>query len=158
LSGGSSSLRRLAGAPGAFWRRTPEERSAILRALPVLARIEAGLRRRTPVPELAARFGVRLGTEPREAPRIGAVAMTGRERLDVDAARRLVRRWPAEARCLRRSLLVGHALRRRAPVLRIGVAKEDGKVHAHAWIEVGGLALEGLEKGIDFRPLRRANP
>jgi hypothetical protein len=162
LSAGSSSPRsgrlgRLLGSPGAFLRRTPAERAALLRTLPVLARVEAGLRTST-VPRVAGRLGVTLGTDPSGAPRVAPVAFTARESVDVDAARRLVRRWPAEARCLRRSLLIGHALRARRPVLRIGVAKHDGDVHAHAWIEIDGAAIEGVEAGVDFKPLRRARP
>jgi hypothetical protein len=126
-----------------------------LRALPALARVELGLRRHAPLPELAARLGIRLGTDPIERPRRGA-PLSDRERLDVDAARRMVRRVPAEARCLRRALLIGHALRARDPVLRIGAAKHDGRVHAHAWIEVGGLVPEDTEHGVTFMPLRRA--
>ena len=143
------------GAVAGFLRRTPEERLAILRAIPVLLRIEAGLRR-DPVPRLAARLGVRMGTEPDRPPVLGPVELDARERLGVDAARRLVRRWPASARCLRRSLLIGHALRHRGPVLRIGVAKHDGRVHAHAWIEIDGRVPEDLERDVDFTPLRRA--
>ena len=154
-SRGRGALGRVLGAPAAFLRRTPAERAALLRGLPVLARIEAGLRTSS-VPAVAARLGVTLGTEPSAPPRVAPVDLSEREAVDVDAARRLVRRWPADARCLRRSLLVGHALRRREPVLRIGVAKHDGRVHAHAWIEIDGAAIEGLEHEVDFKPLRRA--
>ncbi|MEX2459226.1 MAG: lasso peptide biosynthesis B2 protein [Actinomycetota bacterium] len=139
----------------AFLRRTPEERLALLRALPVLLRIEAGLRR-DPVPRLAARLGVRMGTEPDHPPRLGTVELDAGEQLAADAARRLVRRWPASARCLRRSLLLGHALRHRSPVLRIGVARHDGRVHAHAWIEIDGTVPREFERDVDFTPLRRA--
>ena len=158
MSAGSSPSagRRLAAGVGAFLRRTPEERRAVLRALPVLLRIESGLRRE-PLPRLAARLGVHVATGPGRAPALGGLDLSPREALDVDAARRLVRWWPAPARCLRRSLLVGHALRARRPELRIGVARHDGRVHAHAWIEVGGVALQATEGGVDFRPLRRAS-
>jgi len=141
---------------GAFLRRTPAERAAIIRALPTLARVELGLRRNVSLPELASRLGIRLGTDPVGPPRRGA-PLTARERLDADAARRVVRRFPAEARCLRRALLIGHALRARDPVLRIGAAKHDGQIHAHAWIEVGGQVPENTEHGVTFLPLRRSS-
>jgi hypothetical protein len=33
-------------------------------------------------------------------------------------------------------------LRRHAPALRIGVAKNDRGVQAHAWVEVDGVSLD----------------
>jgi hypothetical protein len=135
-------------------RLRPADRAAVLRLLPVALRVEAGLRFGT-VPRLAKRLGIsmdeRVGT-----PAWGGVPLSPAERRGVDAARRIVRRWPVEARCLRRSLLVGHVLRGRRPALRLGVAKHDGRVHAHAWIEVDGLIPEDTEHGVTFVPLRRA--
>jgi transglutaminase superfamily protein len=145
---------RLAGGLAAFARRTPRQRRAILRMLPALIRIETTLRS-TPVPVLAARLGVSF-EEPTGPPRLGNPALSARESSEVEAATLLLERWPVDARCLRRSLLIGHALRARSPVLRIGAAKHDGSIHAHAWIEVDGLASDRIERGVEFRPLRRA--
>ncbi|MCA1726780.1 MAG: lasso peptide biosynthesis B2 protein [Actinobacteria bacterium] len=145
---------RLAGALPAFLRRDRAVQMAALRLLPVLARVELGLRT-TSVSELARRLGIAVDGDP--IPRGGA-EFTERERAEADAARRLVRRWPAERRCLRRSLLIGHALRRHDPVLRFGAAKVGDHVHTHAWIEAEGWPAEETEGGVSFRPLRRPRP
>ena len=55
---------------------------------------------------------------------------------------RLLRRWPLDATCLRRSLLTGWVLRRHAPVLVIGVRSEAGQIAAHAWIRLGECDLD----------------
>lgn len=50
---------------------------------------------------------------------------------------------PMEATCLRQSLLVHFLLRRKQlrPDLMIGVRREDGAFDAHAWVQLGGVAL-----------------
>ena len=60
----------------------------------------------------------------------------------MDSAWRLLRRRPFNPTCLRRALLGGYVLRRHAPVVRIGVAKTDKLVLAHAWVEVDGVSLD----------------
>lgn len=47
------------------------------------------------------------------------------------------------ATCLRQALLVDFMLRRRglASELKLGVRKIEGRFDAHAWVELGGLAL-----------------
>ncbi len=42
-------------------------------------------------------------------------------------------------------------MRRLDPVLRIGVAKHEGEVKAHAWLEIGGLSLD--PGSVDFAPV-----
>lgn len=129
----------------------------MLALLPAALAVEAGMRL-VPLPRLASFLGVRVGTDPARPPRPDALPLTDRERRSVEAARLVLRRWPVSARCLRRALLVGHALRHRDPVLRIGAARHDGMVHAHAWIEVDGLLPEDTEHGVTYLPLRRARP
>jgi hypothetical protein len=53
------------------------------------------------------------------------------------------RNGPVQATCLRQSLLIYYLLRRRKlkPELKIGVRKEGGELHAHAWVELAGRAL-----------------
>jgi hypothetical protein len=57
-------------------------------------------------------------------------------------AARLLRRWPLDATCLRRSLLLGWILRAREPLLVLGVRNEDGVIQAHAWIRLGERDLD----------------
>ena len=69
---------------------------------------------------------------------------------DIASAQRLARlasiagtHGPIEATCLRQSLLLHFLLRRKqlAPELMIGVRKQDGAFDAHAWVQLGGVAL-----------------
>lgn len=55
------------------------------------------------------------------------------------------RRGPYTATCLRQSLALRWLLRRRGmPAdVRIGIAKEDDQVRAHAWVELAGEVVDG---------------
>lgn len=106
--------------------------------------------RRVRLPRLAALLGV-----PLEAasvlpvrPRVGAGEPSDAELVRASGAvGRIARRWPwGEGVCLRESLVLGHLLRRRDPLLRIGVARGDGDdLRAHAWLEVDGAVLGDRE-------------
>lgn len=52
-------------------------------------------------------------------------------------------RWLAPVTCLRRALVTGFALRRRGPILRLGITGNGST--AHAWIEVDGVGF-GMEE------------
>jgi Transglutaminase-like superfamily len=54
----------------------------------------------------------------------------------------VMKRWPLGDTCLRRALVLATLLWRHKTVLRIGVAKVDHKVKAHAWLEVDGICLD----------------
>ncbi len=54
----------------------------------------------------------------------------------------LMRNWPVDGVCLRQSLVLGNRLRALRPVLKIGVARDDQVVKAHAWLEVSGRSLD----------------
>jgi hypothetical protein len=68
------------------------------------------------------------------------------------------RHLPLKTNCLDRSLTLCWLLRRRgiAAELRMGGRKENGRFEAHAWVEVGNVALDvaGGRRG-DFEPFRR---
>lgn len=109
------------------------------------ALIEAAVRT-VRLPRTARLAGVRLNLDGGPAaagpvPAGWSVLTTG-ERDRCDLALRVLDRGPFDATCLRRSLLLGHLLRHRGPVLRVGVAKRDGVVAAHAWLEVDGASLD----------------
>jgi hypothetical protein len=61
---------------------------------------------------------------------------------------------PGRATCLQRALVLAWLLRRRgiATTLRIGVARRDGALAAHAWLERDGEVVFGHD-GCDFAPL-----
>ncbi len=70
--------------------------------------------------------------------------------VDIAYARRLVelasiagRHGLVNASCLRQSLLIYFLLRRRglSPVMVLGVRRQESNFDAHAWVELGELAL-----------------
>jgi hypothetical protein len=102
--------------------------------------IELGIRLR-PLPVVAGRLGVRLNGPPPAPLGASSSRMQRRRRRIVEM---LSRHWPVadrEGLCLRRSLLFGWIYRDRDPLLRIGVARSDGEITAHAWIELEGATL-----------------
>lgn len=67
-------------------------------------------------------------------------------------------RGPVRATCLRRSLLLWWLLRRDgvACAVRVGVRREDGRLHAHAWVEHAGAPLDDdPEIATRFPPFER---
>jgi Transglutaminase-like superfamily len=118
--------------------------------------IEGGLRL-VRLPHLARGVGVPLSLTGRGGDAEGQLRLSRPEIDRLDLARRLIRRWPTEATCLRRSLLAGHVLRRRHPILRIGVAKVNGRVAAHAWLEIEGVCLDP-SGAAQFEPLTVIDP
>lgn len=117
--------------------------------------VEAGLRLR-PLPVLARWLGVPLDSTRSKAPpppEVEEQAFGRGEWIRVRAIDRAISRWPFGDTCLRRSLVWGHALRGRAPKLRIGVARSaEGAVIAHSWLEFDGVSL-GLDPDTDYQPL-----
>lgn len=108
-----------------------------------LAVIEAGLRRST-VPALCRRLGIRVDVDTATAPRPGPAVLPRWAATPVRACLAVTARWPAGDTCLRRCLLVGHRLRALDPVLRIGVRRDGaGRFGAHAWLEIDGRTLDG---------------
>lgn len=79
--------------------------------------------------------------------------LSDRELEQLDTAWRVLRWGPFDGTCLRRAVVGGYFLRRRHPLLRIGVNKVDGKVAAHAWVEVCGFGLDP-DGGAAYRVLR----
>jgi len=67
-------------------------------------------------------------------------SLTERERDVYYAVRFVMARWVYDGTCLRRALTLGWFLRRRRPVLRLGMIEGDATL-AHAWIEVDGLVF-----------------
>jgi hypothetical protein len=52
--------------------------------------------------------------------------------------------------CLKRSLVLFHYLRRagKHPIVHFGVARTDGRVHGHAWIELDGQPYAEAGEGL----------
>jgi hypothetical protein len=85
---------------------------------------------------------------------------------DIQRARRYARQigrasrcYPARIRCLHRSLVLHHWLRREGlpSVLRIGVGKDHDLLVAHAWVELAGLVVNDSAAAVSaFTPLTDA--
>lgn len=113
-------------------------------ALGVACLVEIALRT-SRLPSVATAFGCPLDTRNSTSPQVFEERrghLTPRERRRLAAARRVSRHWPLGDTCLRVSLVSGFLLRHRNPVLRVGVARLDGEVKAHAWIEMDGIPLD----------------
>ena len=64
---------------------------------------------------------------------------------------------PVEATCLKKALVLSWLLGRRgiATALRIGVARREGELMAHAWLEPERQVVLGLPGGDGYEPLSR---
>jgi hypothetical protein len=136
------------------------EQITTLHALATLVVVES-LIRWMRLPRLAALVGVTLETGPLGAPSPHAPSTVDPQSTAVVRAvrsvRRVTRRWPfGGGSCLRESLVLGHLLRDRAPLLKIGVASRRDGVLAHAWLEVGGQTFGDTEGFTAFARMDRA--
>lgn len=125
--------------------------------------IELGLRTLT-LPRLSRLAGASLRTggptQTMASERIGIQtgALTVSERRRLRAARRVTRHWPFGDTCLRQALVSGAMIRRRHPDLVVGVAKLDGEIRAHAWLEFDGRVLDPLAAAAAYTPLSSVEP
>jgi hypothetical protein len=127
-----------------------------LAALAVAFVVEVGLWIGT-LPRLTKLFGIRLASGSDDQPTGQAldVAPEWFQRRSA-AVHRVLRHWPFGDTCLRRSLVLGQRIRRLDPVLVIGVRHDEhGKLAAHAWLTVSGVALDTLAE--HYAPLRGLN-
>lgn len=115
--------------------------------------VEAGLRS-AGLPRLSRVVGVPL--RPSDAvgtPAAPWLPLSPSERRRVRATRRVMRHWPFGDTCLRQALVSGTLLRGRSPRLVVGVAKIDGQIRAHAWLDIDGQVLDPLVAASSYRPL-----
>ena len=137
----SSPTWRVHGLTPGDWLRTAG-------AFVLAAVVEVGLRTMR-LPRLSALLGVPLDTAPaQQGTRTEPVIVPRWARRRLRAARRALKHWPFGDSCLRVALVGGFLVRRLDPALRIGVARHDGAVKAHAWLEIEGLSLD--PGSIDF--------
>lgn len=120
---------------------------ATVQAVAVLVVVEAGLHT-VPLPALCRRLGVDLVLHgPVGTP--GSVALDEPAWRRVRAAERVLRHWPVQRTCLRRSLLTAVMLREHRPALRLGWRLLPSPAVGHAWLEVGGRSLDRDMSGIE---------
>lgn len=144
-------------------RRVPLRRwPALLVTAALVGGVELGLRT-VRLPRLARWMGVPLAdaagtsSEARPGPPAAPLVLSAREQRRVGDLRRLLAVPGVDGTCLRQGLLVGRALRRHDPRLVLGVAKKDGVVTAHAWIELEGWVVDDFQvrpsAAASFEPL-----
>ncbi len=137
-----------------FLRLDAAHKVAIFATVPTLAAVLAGMKF-VSLPKLASWLGVRVAEGEPVRSHGTLPAFTAKEKSRIWAAGILSKSLSEEGRCLKRSLVIARALRNRRPIIRIGAARRDGIVHAHAWVEVSGSALDPSVKGGEFAVLRR---
>lgn len=142
--------RRAVGRVLEWWRLPLADRVAVARVVVVLCVVEAGLRL-TDIRRLAAVLRVPLadGAAGPTPPSSDLHELSPGELRLCRAIGWALSRWVLPGTCLRRSLLTGFFLRRRRPVLRLGLTP-DG-VTAHAWVEAGGVSYDPGETVGVFR-------
>lgn len=113
---------------------------------------EAGLRVSKPT-RLARRFGLTVGRDAAPPAPKRLPPLSPSEARALRAATMIFGSVMSERACLRYSLVAGHVLRRRRPVLRLAATRRDGAVHAHAWIEVDGVRIDWADAST-FTPMR----
>ena len=119
-----------------YLRLPVAEQGTTLWVIVVAAAVEYMIRR-WPLPCVTRMLGVLWVDDRAVDRRGGAKQLSARDHRVVRCTRRVMRRWPfCEGTCLRQSLIVGFALRRHGPRLRLGVARSGGAFGAHAWLDV----------------------
>lgn len=101
--------------------------------------------------DVAAALGVPFDarSEPLTDTAAPAPRLSADEVRRLEALARVMRHWrfggsrAGVGLCLRESLIGGHYLRDRQPVMRIGAKPDGSSVIVHAWIEVSGIPSGG---------------
>lgn len=143
-SGRLPSFRHVVTEGKRWWRLGPAIRWRVVRVVLLLCVVEVGLRT-LDVRRLAALARVPLAQSQGDGPLppIATTSLARHEQSSLMALKWIGRRWFFPVTCLRWALVTGFVLRRRSPVLRLGLM-EDGAT-AHAWIELDGASFGALE-------------
>jgi len=127
-------------------------------ALLVTCAVEVGLRL-LPLPRTARLFGAPLRQTPAPpAPEPRPARLGARGRRQARSVQRVMRHWPFGDTCLRHALVAGQRLRRFSPELVVGVAKVEGQVRAHAWLEFDTGIYDPLRAAQAYLPLGSTGP
>ena len=131
---------------------------ALIAALVMTCAVEVALRT-LPLPRTARLFGAPLRTTDPATPLPERPARLGAHgRRQARAVQRVLRHWPFGDTCLRHALVAGHRLRRFDPELVVGVAKIDGEIRAHAWLEFASGRYDPLRAARAYLPLGAHRP
>jgi hypothetical protein len=123
-----------------WWALPGDFRLPVVKVAAAVASVEMGLRV-LDLGRLADLLSVPLADGLTEPPVEGAdlAGLTPAEQRTYWATGWVLHRWPFPDTCLRRALVNGYFLRRRHPVLRLGLIG-DGET-THAWIEAEGMTF-----------------
>lgn len=110
--------------------------------------------RALPLPKVLRLFGATL--DVRASNPTAAIGLEVSEQRRVVAVERVFRYWPVHGTCLRASIVLASWLRARGASVRIGVAKSEDQIHAHAWVLIDGAAIGGASESDAFVALVRA--
>ncbi len=134
-------------------RKSWIDRWGTTQATLALLAVEIGLKI-TDVSHLARWLGVPLVATDRPAePAVNAETvgrLSEREQRMLWAVQWVMDRWLYDATCLRQALVFGWFIRRRSPILRLGMLDTKETI-AHAWVEAEGLSFNALPGMTPFR-------
>jgi Transglutaminase-like superfamily/HTH domain len=141
-------------AVGQSWlRKSWIDRWATTQATLAVLAVEVGLKV-TDVSHLARWLGVPLVATDRPAePPVDAETvgrLSERDQRMLWAVQWVMDRWLYDATCLRQALVFGWFIRRRSPVLRLGLL-DTAETVAHAWVEAVGLSFNAMSGMTPFR-------
>lgn len=131
----------------------------MLHVVAVLGLVEL-LVRYVPLPRLSRFLGLRVNLAPirRDTEPLPVTALPTSARRQLRCARRVADAWPfSKGPCLRRSLVVGHLLRRYDPAVRLGLTGSGDAILAHAWVEIDGRPLESVADFDVFQQMEEAS-
>jgi hypothetical protein len=135
------------------WRRMDgRTRRLALHVAAVVMAVEIGLAV-TSVRRVAQWAGVPMSTDQTHPPTVqtedGLSGLSEREMETYSVITWVLACWVYDGTCLRQALTLGWFLRRRHPVLLLGLIDDDEAI-AHAWIEVEGTAINGRPESSTF--------
>jgi hypothetical protein len=137
----------------------PRDWPAVALTVVTALAVEVGLRTLR-LPVLARMAGAPLADNEPDGPHVAELApgtLSPRLRRRLWLCVEVMRHWPFDEKCLRRSLVCGWRIRHLGPRLMIGVAMVDGEVQAHAWLTVNGQSLDPWGSAA-FAPLHPLRP
>ena len=135
----------------AFLRMGWPDRLQVLGIVATASVVEAGLRT-IKLPTLARLLGVTVDFRSGGLARPLDEPLPDPLRRRISLVRTVLAYSPSEPTCLRSSLVCARVLRAVRPTVRIGVARVDGEVKAHAWVELAGRSIDPV--AVEFVPVR----
>ncbi len=131
---------------------SPGERAVLAQAWGLFLLVELALRI-LPVTRLLS-LSKKVFLKQKSEPALGLVPSVPRLAWLVEVAGRYT---PVTATCLKKALVLSWLLGRRGTQteVRIGVAREEGRLKAHAWLDYDGQVILGPQEMEQYEPILR---